>query len=735
MISILHGLWLWMVLILVLQAGGEQDGQNTGEDIMHRGDSKVILGAILGDVETLRLGVSEGGEPNAVLSELIGYVLQLGRPHIDFPIMPAAHLCMHAGRREHSNAVFDLIQKGADPNLYRVQEHPGDYGFAPAILYSLGLGAAPTTSHAALLQRAFSAVPEKFNFTSVQQWILATGNPPLSHVPALLGFTEGLYVLIADLGWNIHEQDTHGLTPLHVAAWRGDAMMVALLLTKEANRVLPDKHGRLPLHYAAMRGYTDVIELLFIPPPASSKTKPAQWAKMRRTMLTHKDNDKRTALMLAALVPSVPTSVRGIRTQMTQDKLLPEGRWNRAPLHGERTILAASEYDEPPGLMGGWASLTEAQQLTLTLTLTEAQQRAAAADERTDIDVIRCTSLSRGVFRRDYFSTQRPLLVSGQPLAGHPIWAYWQHDAFLERYGAAQMHTGEALYAERGKPDWNYPPPRTLSLRDWVQEQMSSFPGGLLGTEGALAGAGADASAAGDGAAQVCILGSEIGADGTCTSPAPPSATASTSLRPWLAHTASSGPTSAETTARLLFDVDKPKAMRLCGDRDKEHIRIIAGPRGAGEPLQASNASWTVVLAGRVRWMLIPPGVNASESLRLGGERSEEFPAEYRVLSAAAWVDEVAPSIRARGLLFEVTQYPGEVLFVPAGWHTLSLLRADSIMLQQQFCTMLNTDQRVQPLGLAIYGGNDTFRGFGRTKYEYRLKPEPLEKRSRIPSF
>ena len=48
----------------------------------------------------------------------------------------------------------------------------------------------------------------------------------------------------------------------------------------------------------------------------------------------------------------------------------------------------------------------------------------------------------------------------------------------------------------------------------------------------------------------------------------------------------------------------------------------------------------------------------------------------------------------------------------------LSLLLADSLALRQEFCTLLNTDQRVQPLGLAMYGGNDSFRGFGRAKYE-----------------
>lgn len=684
------------VVALALLLPGRSEIE-TREDMLHRGDAKVVLGAILGDTATMRLGVAEGGEPNAVLTELIGgLVLRLGRPHVDFPIMPALHLCMHFGHREHSNAVFDLLQKGADPNMYRLPEFEGDYGYAPAILYALGLGPTPTTQHAAVLQRVLVSAGDKFNFSATQEWIVATGNPPLSHIPALHGFTDGLYVLLSDLAWNVDEKDTHGLTPLHVAAWRGDALTVALLLTHEADRLLPDKHGRLPLHYAAMRGFTDVIELLFIPPPSNSPgyLKPAQWAKMRRSMLTHLDKDRRSALMLAALVPSVPTSVRGVRTQMTQDKLLPEGRWNRAPLRGERTISTAAEETE---LSGGWAGLGESY-----------QQR----EERTDVDVVRADSLSRGVFRRDYFTTQRPVLISGQPLAAQAIWAYRQREALLERYGAAQVRTGEALYAERGKPDWNFPPARTLRLRDWVREQMPPLATACAAASGAEAGGGAGG-------------GGKVG--GTCVAPADRS--------PWLASTVTSGPTSADVLAKLRFDVRKPEVVQLCGDRDHEHMRILAGPAGSGEPLQARNASWAVVLAGAVRWMLVPPGVNASQTLRLGGERAEESPAEYRVLSAAAWSRDVAPSIRAKGLLFEVTQHPGEGLFVPAGWHALSLLQADSLVLRQEFCTLLNTDQRVQPLGLAVYGGNDSFRGFGRTKYEYRLQPKPLEPRSRVPSF
>ena len=48
-------------------------------------------------------------------------------------------------------------------------------GYAPALLYALGLGAAPTESHAAMLYRLYVSFPEFFNFTRINEWILATG--------------------------------------------------------------------------------------------------------------------------------------------------------------------------------------------------------------------------------------------------------------------------------------------------------------------------------------------------------------------------------------------------------------------------------------------------------------------------------------------------------------------------------------------------------------------------------
>ncbi|NQU76980.1 MAG: ankyrin repeat domain-containing protein, partial [Planctomycetes bacterium] len=54
--------------------------------------------------------------------------------------------------------------------------------------------------------------------------------------------------------------DDMACTPLHWAAWAGDADSVKLLLTK--SELTPDKSGRTVLDYAACRGHQQVVDLL-----------------------------------------------------------------------------------------------------------------------------------------------------------------------------------------------------------------------------------------------------------------------------------------------------------------------------------------------------------------------------------------------------------------------------------------------------------------------------------------
>ncbi|MHC9538438.1 MAG: ankyrin repeat domain-containing protein [Vulcanimicrobiota bacterium] len=68
--------------------------------------------------------------------------------------------------------------------------------------------------------------------------------------------------LLLQRGAQIHAKDTFGQTPLHIAAYVGNATLVELLLKKDAHTGSVDKNGRNPLHLAAWGNHLKVVEML-----------------------------------------------------------------------------------------------------------------------------------------------------------------------------------------------------------------------------------------------------------------------------------------------------------------------------------------------------------------------------------------------------------------------------------------------------------------------------------------
>ncbi|XP_056378829.1 serine/threonine-protein phosphatase 6 regulatory ankyrin repeat subunit A-like isoform X2 [Hyla sarda] len=68
--------------------------------------------------------------------------------------------------------------------------------------------------------------------------------------------------LLVEYGASVDCQNGGGQTPLHIAVWEGDEMMVKFLHQCKANPNLTDQMDRSPLHLAAERGHTGIVELL-----------------------------------------------------------------------------------------------------------------------------------------------------------------------------------------------------------------------------------------------------------------------------------------------------------------------------------------------------------------------------------------------------------------------------------------------------------------------------------------
>jgi hypothetical protein len=181
-------------------------------------------------------------------------------------------------------AAFYLMNHGANVTQYQlpvraIHETLGlvDIGYGPAMLYALGMGGINVNeNHAAILQRLHDTLSDHFDLVAVRAYLQETGNPPLLHIPAYVPFTEGVHVLLEDFQLDVNERDQYGATALHAAVWQGQVELVIRLLSKGADRLIPDIHGRTALHYAILRGHTAIAGLLCVPPRELTGAKAAQ---------------------------------------------------------------------------------------------------------------------------------------------------------------------------------------------------------------------------------------------------------------------------------------------------------------------------------------------------------------------------------------------------------------------------------------------------------------------------
>ena len=138
-----------------------------------RRPAKILLGALKGGTDLIREGMNEEGDVNALEPRYGSTLFKMGQMWIDYPQWPALHIAMNSGQQAHLNAAFFLMKSGADVNYYQEYVYnPSnnlDHGYAPALVYPLGFGGKKLLqSHAALLQRLFITIPEKFNMSQIE---------------------------------------------------------------------------------------------------------------------------------------------------------------------------------------------------------------------------------------------------------------------------------------------------------------------------------------------------------------------------------------------------------------------------------------------------------------------------------------------------------------------------------------------------------------------------------------
>jgi hypothetical protein len=113
-----------LMLLVLLLASVSVSLANTAKErkkLAMQGNSKVVMGAIFGDTSLIRRGFGEGGNANAILTELAGEkLLKFGTPYVDFPVAPALHCALSQGEKAHLDAAYLLIRSGASMNNYEL---------------------------------------------------------------------------------------------------------------------------------------------------------------------------------------------------------------------------------------------------------------------------------------------------------------------------------------------------------------------------------------------------------------------------------------------------------------------------------------------------------------------------------------------------------------------------------------------------------------------------------------
>lgn len=699
---------LFLILLFCYSKTNEDDLKR-----VQRGNGRIILGTILGDIASIQLGLAEGGNYNTALEPYFGeMILKYGKAHVDFPTCPVVHLAFNLATARHVEVAYYLLRVGAEMNDYIIPSYNStvfEVSYPPALLFALGLGQTPSTQHAAFLQRLHMTAPHKFNKSKTNEWIQNSGNPPLLQIALHFDNLDGMHVLVHQGLVDINERDSYGMTCLHYAVWKGYISPIIFLLQYGANPLIPDNFGRVPLHIAAMRAQEEAVKLLLLPQPSLS---PDNAKSQVREMLQAQDSMGYTPLMMSRRLPQLKhlsqlldiaereflqkkyvsdTTATQYIIESLPDEFCPE-RCNesRSDLTWSCDSLIFNSFDWNMSLAG---------------------VNKVSADVLEDLK-----------FFQGYFTMQQPLIVIDNPTAGISAWAYWEKAEFVDRYGNISVEIDDFDYLWQG----NYKVWSQLKQSGKMEITISQF-------------LGSNRSAPFDFGFNEEVCEKLYDQQGIIISDYP---TCEASPKGILLET--NRRYSRIGIAKKIPSLYAGDFLRLplfdrCGPRDEEPITMYVGADGSGEYLHSHNASWNLLLAGLKKWVLIPPGyylrvreIHAVHGL-YNKSNSQILPVSHQF-----WMERILPDLRNLGIVAEVTQQPGDLLYIPHDWLHASISFGDSVAVSQQFCTFMHSDHRVMPLGHALYGGNDSHRGIGKYKHHIKSNYRPgieLAKTGRTPVF
>ena len=500
---------------------------------------------------------------------------------------------------------------------------------------------------------------KSFLHTSVMNldhYLKASGTPSPLLTAIINNDLKAVTFLLDSFHFDVNLVDEFGWTGLHLAAWLDLDQMALLLLSKGADPYIVTLEGFTSLHIAAMRGFEVIGRVILhhlkgedrdVCGFMNVKTK----QRYRKGAKLHGKGSKLNAFEVALLPP-----VKNLFMHMFREFV------NRE-CHDD--LITPSLDIEPycsTDESGRLSSRREEISCLSTTGFRSAYVRSSPSSSKSAIDVWDAADLTPSIFKNDYYSLQRPVLIRGNLSSHMGTWKYLHGsiDNFNNRYGNIITKTGEIPYAESYGGPPRISEPIAAYVRQHFRDDEDMFED-LNGEETPL-------------------LRSD--------------------WRDAVAHISFDGSFFKDQFKEhlLLEDFEAPSLFaNVCGDRDEDKLRpyvgihqLSIGPSGSGAPLHSHVAAWNVVLRGTKKWLLFPPG--HLRDLDSSFRRSNATNLGYTVFRISqGWGlnkkinPEIAKFALENGLAFEVVQQPGDVLMIPSQYGHGTLNLCGTISIAQEF--------------------------------------------------
>ena len=232
--------------------------------------------------------------------------------------------------------------------------------------------------------------------------------------------------------------------------------------------------------------------------------------------------------------------------------------------------------------------------------------------------------------------------------------------ALLERLGETVWEVGEIPYEARYQVNRSEP----MKLRAYVEKHLDGCSAihkhldGCSAIEKHLDGCSATAAADADTAANADTAAGAADTDTTVD------------CAPRYVFDVNFWRGDVQVSVKKLKLVSLPSWATAAGVRPASHgVQFFMGPANSGAPMHFHGAAYNLLVHGRKRWLLTPPGHST-----------------FSMLPARKWLSTRLPQLRARNAsVFECEQHAGDMLVLPDLWGHLTINMEISVGVAQEF--------------------------------------------------